>query len=206
VPPPTPATKTTPPPAAPKSAAAPATPAPTKPGTPAPAPTTAPGAGPTPSATLNNLAQAPVNAINKAQDAVTARRDSGQARVDALLNGEEPPAKPATAAPKAAAPAPATAPRTGGVSTAIAPGITASSSDIESAAEASPAFRAFVAAAKITGLFQGASPRVMLNSRLTRVGDTVDNTLGITFEGYDAVKKQLIFKDKSGATVYRRYP
>ena len=54
-------------------------------------------------------------------------------------------------------------------------------------------------------MFQGDPPRVMLNNRLVRGGDSVDSSLGITFERLDPEKKLLIFRDKSGAVVTRRY-
>jgi len=36
------------------------------------------------------------------------------------------------------------------------------------------------------------------------VGDLVNPTLGITFEGYNATTRLVTFKDKTGATVERR--
>ena len=86
----------------------------------------------------------------------------------------------------------------------LAPGISATT-EVEAAVEASAAFRSFVANAKVSGVFQGTPPRVMLNGRLARGGDVIDSGLGITFDSVNPEKKQLIFKDKSGATVTRRY-
>ena len=40
---------------------------------------------------------------------------------------------------------------------------------------------------------------------MAREGETVDSGLGIVFDGVDAERKLLIFKDKSGATVSRKY-
>ena len=70
---------------------------------------------------------------------------------------------------------------------------------------ASPEFRAFVATVKISGVFQGTNGRAFINGRLTRLGDLVDSQLGIRFEGIDAEKKLLIFKDASVATTARKY-
>ena len=165
-----------------------------KPTAPKPA-VVAPAAPLTPSETLNAVAHAPANAINKAQEAVIAQRLSEQARVDGLAAGEEP------VDPKSAAPAKAAVQ----TSSAIAPGISATNDSIESAGEATPAFRSFVANAKVSGVFQGSPPRVMFNNRLTRAGDTVDAALGITFDSIDPARKLLLFKDKSGATGTRRY-
>lgn len=153
--------------------------------------------GPTPSETLNKLAHAPAEAINKAQDALAARRANGQARVDAAVNGEEPPERPA--APKQPAPKAAQT-----VTTSVAPGVTATTA-LEAASEASPAFRSFVANARVSGVFQGSPPRAVINGKLTRVGEAVDSGLGITFEGIDATGHNLVFKDRSGATVLRRF-
>ena len=189
-----------PPPKAVKPAAAApkaATPTPTsavadKPAAPAPAL----------SETQAAIAHAPVNAINKAKDVVGKREGSGQGRdaVGAITDGEPP-------APKALATRPAarvSAPTVAG-SSSIAPGISATNADVAAESEASPAFRSFVANAKVSGVFQGNPPRVMLNGRLARGGDTIDSNLGVIFDSVDPDKKLLIFKDKSGATVTRRY-
>lgn len=159
-----------------------------------PAPNTPAG---TPSETLNKIAHAPANAIQKAQDAIAARRESGQSRVDAAAAGLDLPDKPAVPAPGSAG----TTMTTSG-SRAVAPGVTAST-ELQAAAEASPAFKSFVANAKVSGVV---ATRAIINGRLTRAGETIDAGQGITFEGYDSEKNQLLFKDRSGATVSRRYP
>ena len=76
---------------------------------------------------------------------------------------------------------------------------------VDAAAEANAAFRSFVANAKISGVFQGTPSRVVINGRLIREGEVVDPPLGIIFNGIDANRHQLVFKDKSGATVSRRF-
>lgn len=176
-----------------------------------PAPTAAPApaaSAPTPSETLNKLAQMPANAINKAQDAISARRASGQSRIDAASVGEDvsgpnfgvPPAaaiKPATPAP-----APAKAPAT--AMTTVAPGLSATT-HVEAAPEATAAFRAFVTNAKVSGVFQGNPARAVINGKLARAGDLVDEGLGVRFQGLDADRRNLVFKDQSGATVSRRF-
>jgi hypothetical protein len=171
--------------------------------TPPPAPANKPGQ-PTPglSETQNAIAHAPVNAINKAQSVIDARSNSGQSRetVGAITEGDQ----PAPPADKTAVITP-TAPQTVATSSTIAPGVSATNDNVSAAAEASPAFRSFVANAKISGVFQGAPPRVMINGRLARAGDTVDSALAITFDGIDPDKKLILFKDKFGAVVTRRY-
>ena len=188
-------------PAPPKSATTPPStgaPAP-KPATPPPTAANKPGQ-PTPglSETQNAIARAPVNAINKAQSVIDARRNSGQSRdaVGAITDGET----PAAAADKSAVP-----PQTFATSSTIAPGVSATNDSVSAAAEASPAFRSFVANAKISGVFQGDPPRVMINGRLARAGDTVEVSLGVTFDSVDPDKKLILFKDKAGAIVTRRY-
>lgn len=181
------------------------------------APVTAPAAksGPTPSETLNALAAAPGKIIAEAQNAVAGRRGSEQGRVDAMLDGKDVPdqrglrtplpgelggrAAPASAAPslgKAAA------------STTISPGVSAyapSSSEIQATPEASPAFLTYVADAKVSGVFQGEPSRAFINGRLARSGTLVEEGLGITFVGVDAENRMLLFKDRSGARVTKRY-
>lgn len=164
---------------------------------PQPVPAATAIAAPTPSDTLNKLAHAPVNAINKAQDAIAARRASGQTRVDAAAIGEELPDSPKP--PAAAVPA-----NSASAKTKVAPGLSATTA-LEAAAEANPAFRTFVANAKVSGVFQGTPARAMINGRLMRAGETVDNALGIVFDGIDADRRNLVFKDKSGAVVARRF-
>jgi hypothetical protein len=178
---------------------APAAPAATAPvaAKPSALPAAAP-AGPTPVDTLNKIAAMPGHAINKAQDAIAARRASGQSRVDAAALGEEAPAKAAAAKPAAPPPGTSTA------MTPIAPNLSATT-QLDAAAEAGPAFLAWVVNTKVNGVFQGTPGRAMINGRLTRTGETVDNGLGIIFDGIDADRKQLLFKDRSGATVTRKY-
>ena len=188
---------------------APATPAPAANAAPVKkAPVSAP-ANPatTPSETLNEIAHAPKKAIDKAQEAIAARRASGQSRIDAAAIGEDlpdtpvaPPPAPVTPSARPAAPR-AAAPTT---TSTIAPGVSATA-QVEAAAEASAPFRTFVANAKVSGVFQGPPTRAMINGRLIRAGELVDGGLGITFTGVDSPRRQLIFQDKTGATVSRRF-
>jgi hypothetical protein len=157
----------------------------------------------TPSETLNQLAHVPVNAINKAKDAVAARRASEQTRVDAAADGEDV-ARTGAGNPAEAAKTPAPGAKTATVMTSLAPGLSASTR-IEAAAEASAAFRSFVANAKVSGVFQGDPPRAFINGRLARVGEVIEPALGIVFNGVDSRRTQLLFKDKTGATVARKY-
>jgi hypothetical protein len=165
---------------------------------PPPAPADSAQPGPTPSDTLNAAAKAPVNAVNKAQQVVAARDASEQAKADSILD----PAAQKVATEPAAAKAPATQKEI--TTTTLGGGVTATT-QLEVAAEATPAFRAFVANAKVSGVFQGNPPRAFINGKLTRAGETVDASLGITFDSIDAERKLMVFKDRTGASVARKY-
>jgi hypothetical protein len=132
--------------------------------------------------------------VTKVQDVLKAREDSGQSQIEF---GDS----TATATPL-----PATRPAA--VSTQLAPGI-AATMQVEAAAEASAAFKSFVANARITAVLgggtDGPSSRAIVNGRLTRIGETVDARLGISLEHIDEAQRQLVFKDRSGATVARKY-
>ena len=45
----------------------------------------------------------------------------------------------------------------------------------------------------------------LINGKIARANQLVDEDLGITFSGIDAEKKLIIFKDKSGASANKRY-
>jgi len=169
--------------------------------------------GPTPSATLNQIAAAPKQAIDKAKDVVAARRSNEQARIDAMAGGEEAPDKRALDTPppsrfsgQAPSPdttvAPAPVP---GSSSVIAPGVTATTNDVMVAPKASAAFKRFVADARITGVFQGTPARALINGRMIRAGEVVDQALGVVFDSIDADKKTITFRDRAGIPATRRY-
>lgn len=189
-PPPVAKTKAPAPKAAAPVAAAPAAPA----ATPAAAPAT-------PSETLNAVAQVPGQAVRKAQGAVEARKAGGQSNVDAALGEVALADKPAVPEAKDSG----SALKSASAKTAVTRGVSASTEVQVAAVEASPEFRSFVANAKVSGVFQGNPARAMINGRLARTGDMIDPALGIVFEGVDSTKKQLLFKDKSGAVVARKY-
>lgn len=183
-----------------------------KPAAPATAPVTSsiatkPAAPLTPSETVNSIAKVPVNAINKTKEVLNTRRESGQLDVDAITAGTTPP--PANApsnATKPAAAAPAPAPKPPVTSSAtLAPGVSATAGDVEAVVEAVPAFRTFVANTKITGVIAGTPGKIILNGRLARAGDVVESTLGVTFDRIDTDRKLLVFKDKTGAVVTKKY-
>lgn len=169
--------------------------APTSPAV-APAPATTGLA--TPSDTLNNLAHAPVNAVNKAKGAVAARDASGQSRVEPVVGGDDLANKPAATDAVKQPSRPATS------VTSLGPGLSASAGG-DAGAEVTPAYKAFISNAKINSVIGGNSPKATINGRVIRPGEMVDGTLGIVLEGVDVEARQLIFKDKAGAVVARRY-
>lgn len=167
--------------------------------------------GPTPSATLNALAAAPIKAVNRAKSVVAQRRDSDQVQVEKILDEAAPATRPAAPAPKQTETPVRPAPiplklALDNVSTprAVAPGVVAGT-DVRATNEASVAFRSYIANAKIGGVFQGQPTRVLINGRIVRPGDTVDEKLGITFIEVEAVDRLLVFKDGTDARVTRRY-
>jgi hypothetical protein len=164
----------------------------------------APEKSATPSETLNQIAQAPGNAINKAQDALAARRANEQTRVDAVVAGEDVPDRPVRKAPSDPAKKKAASSSNISTFTPVAPGLTASA-PIEPGADAGAEFRLLVANLKIKGVFLGDPPRAVINGRLMRAGERVDSELGVTFEGLDADRSRLIFKDRTGATIQRKF-
>jgi hypothetical protein len=128
--------------------------------------------------------------------------------VDSASIGEDLPAQAVAVAPPVAmssgatsTPRPAARPMT---TTTIAPGV-AATAHVEAGAEASAAFRTFVASAKVSGVFQGPPTRAMINGRLTRTGEVIDAALGITFNGVDSPRRHLLFVDRTGAIVTRRF-
>lgn len=156
----------------------------------------------TPSDTLNTVAQTPINAINKAEGVVAGRDASGQTKVEPIIDGSD-------VANKSAAPAgtktgsPGSRPG-GGAVTTLAPGLSATNTG-DAGADATPAFRAWVGNLKVSSVIGGPAPKATINSRVIRVGEVVDGTLGVVLEGVDEGARQLIFKDKSGALLSRRY-
>jgi hypothetical protein len=170
------------------------------------APSVAAGQPPAKAATA---AKAPVvslpgKMVEKAQVTV-ANRDAALDTTDGLLD-KRPPAAPANPAGTSPKPAPPPPPNMTVASTALAPGISATNSDVVATPNASPAFRTWAANAKITGLgVRDGVARAIINGRTVRTGQIVDDPLGIVFFSLDAVNGIIVFKDKTGVTVERKY-
>jgi len=169
-----PAKKDLPPPAAaPVSVTPPA---------PAPKPT-----GPTPSDTLNQLAGAPLRAINKAKAAVAAHTDS------------------TSDIPAISSPVPARKVAATTTKAVISTGVVATVAVANASDTASDEFRAWAGRARISGVFQGSPPRALINGRTVSAGEIVDDALSITFDSFDAATKMIVFRDSTGATVARKF-
>lgn len=154
----------------------------------------------TSSETRDALSRVPIQAIQKTQEVLALRQEGVNAVADAMATETEFAGKHS---PRPASPVPVLPPPMAGTTatTTVAPGLSASM-PIVAAADASAAYREFVANAKISGV---AETRALINGRLVRIGEMVDSTLGIRFHAVDRDTKQLIFKDFNGAQVARRY-
>jgi hypothetical protein len=70
-----------------------------------------------------------------------------------------------------------------------------------------PAFRLWLEGVRINGVTAsaGSVPRVIINGRLVRPGDTIDSTEGIVFESVDTEKKCVMFKNRAGFVAAKPY-
>jgi len=143
------------------------------------------------------VASAPAKLVDSGLDALAQHRAAEQAKVDSALNGEEP----------TPTPPPDVTPGTQSVlaQTSIGSDVKANITRLDTSNAASADFRAFVANANIGGVFQGTPSRALINGRIIREGQVVDDTLGISFERIDVDKKVIYFKDATGAVVSRDY-
>lgn len=106
----------------------------------------------------------------------------------------------AAAAATPASPAPAAAP------SASAPGSEANVPAVLERADpsASPEFRTRVLGLRLSGVFAGEPARAMIDGRLVRAGEVIDERLGVRFDGLEPGRR-LRFRDASGAAVVRKY-
>lgn len=68
-----------------------------------------------------------------------------------------------------------------------------------------PAFRAWVNDARVTGVRSGDSARAMINNRLIRAGEVADAAEGITLESVIEEEKSLLFRHRDGAALKKPY-
>lgn len=66
-------------------------------------------------------------------------------------------------------------------------------------------FLTWVDTVKISGVVNGATPRAIINGLLVRPGDTIDSARGIVIDHLDAERKQVYFRDRSGAVTSKSY-
>ena len=145
----------------------------------------------------------PGRMVEKAQGTV-AKNDAALDASDGVLDKRP----PAGSAPVGSAGKPAVPAVDNQVSatSAIAPGISATNSDVVATTSASPAFRTWAANAKISGVsVKDGVARALINGRTVRTGQVVDDTLGILFFSLDSDNGVIVFKDKTGVTVERKY-
>jgi hypothetical protein len=143
------------------------------------------------------VAAAPAKIVDSGLDALAQHRAAEQAKVDAAANGEEP----------TPTPPPDVVPGTQSVlaQASIGSDVKANITRLDTTSAASADFRAFVANADVGGVFQGTPSRALINGRIIREGQVIDDTLGISFERIDAANKVIYFKDATGAEVSRNY-
>lgn len=144
---------------------------------------------------IDKVTSAPGKLIDSGQNAILARRAAEQAKMDAIANGQEPPTP--TPSPDVAQAVMA--------QTSLSNDVKVNNTPIVAAPTASAAFRAFVGNASIGGVFQGTPSKALINNRIVREGQTVDSELGIVFDRIDVVKKNIYFKDATGAEVSKNY-
>ncbi|HEU5081479.1 MAG TPA: hypothetical protein VFT72_19860 [Opitutaceae bacterium] len=75
----------------------------------------------------------------------------------------------------------------------------------KAAPQPSAAFRLLVVNLRVNGVFQGDPARALMNGRMLRTGEVLDQQLGVRFTGVDSAHKLLIFEDSTGAIMQRRY-
>ncbi len=156
-----------------------------------------------PSASIQAVAEMPAKLITKAQDTITAKRESEQSRIDPLAEGRESSITPVLGSHLAADSnlSPSL------LSTVPSPLLNPSKdSEVQVPLPlASQAFRAWVDSAKITSVLEGVASRAIINGRLARANELVDVALGIVLDHVDTSHRQIIFRDHSGALVGKPY-
>lgn len=148
--------------------------------------------------------------VNRAQEKLTERREAQQARVDAVIEGREPTA-PVLPLERLE--------QEGGVTTVVNEVIAIPEPRVETplieiprlepvptSIPASDGLVRFAREAQISGVFQGTPARASINGRMVRAGEMVEPMLGIVFVDYDVASRNLIFRERSGAEMMRKFP
>jgi hypothetical protein len=150
----------------------------------------------------------PKSSIDGAKDAMTNKRDSKLAPIDAVLSGGD--ADPGAAKAKAEAAAVAAKAAAAKIEKSTAYSVSSNTGVVVAAATATapapnPRFLRYAEALVVSGVFQGEPARALVDGRIIRSGDVIEPMLAVTFLGVDAPAKQLILGDKTGAQVRVKY-
>ena len=160
---------------------------------------------------------APAQIINKAEAVVAEHAEAAEKPLNDVLS-EQKPAAP-TPSPVAATPVPPAAPvpppapaeiKAASVAPEPPPAPVAPASqtvriDLSPSDAASPAFKSFIMNLRVSGVFQGEHPRVLIGSETYEIGDVVNQDLGVVFSGIDADRELVLFKDSTGVTLVKKY-
>ena len=126
-----------------------------------------------------------------------------------VIGSALPPRAPAMAPESAPAINPDIAP-VPSVSTRVPPAL--APADVRSALRPAPTATArsaryhfFIDKLKVGGIRFGPPPRLFIEGLTYKPGDVVDQRLGIVFVGLDVTRKEIVFKDDTGAMIRRRY-
>jgi len=172
---------------------------------PAVAPKPAPASAPAPAVTASEPVSLPGQMIDKAKKAVDAHTQSEVAPVNEVVS-EEKPAAPAPSVSANAGPTETPPPAAAPAEPPPAPSAPQTVRiDLNPSDAASPEFKAFISNLRVSGVFQGEHPRVLIGSRTYEVGETVNDDLGVVFAGIDSSRELALFKDRNGVTLVKKY-
>jgi hypothetical protein len=166
-------------------------------------------------AKMDAAAQLPGQAVEKAQGAMQGARSDEQARIDAVVRGEDVPERRGLNTPPPGTPLASKETQDATVAAAKTTGSTSGRSSTlnqidttpvdATAPEPSQRFVKWGQTLKVTGVFQGSPARALIEGRLVRQGELIEPVLGVTFHGVDTERKNVILQDESGAQVRLKY-
>jgi hypothetical protein len=133
--------------------------------------------------------------VEKAKEAVAAHDRANAQGMAGVLDEEPAPPVATSAGPTTVTSAPPPLSETAATVTAAS----------ESGSVPSQAFRDWVNQARVSGVRGGAEARAFINDRVVRRGETVEQGLGITFDGVNTAQGLVLFKDRTGAVVGKKF-
>lgn len=77
---------------------------------------------------------------------------------------------------------------------------------MKSQSKSSVTFESFVEDLKISGVFDGTPRRIYVDKRVISVGDVLHAALGVRLISVDLSARIVVFEDKTGARLSKRYP